>query len=344
MKLCEYCGTKTADDTIKCDSCGATEFGNICINCSTTFSGTKCPNCGVDVGEKPRTCHRCGKKTFSVVCPKCGADLLHKEQPVQSQHMTHNVTTINVNKRTQYSHQKTKRRKRPTAFITLFAIFIILMVLVLKDKEKIGNQSNITNQNNITDQNNIVDKKNITDSNLLTLADHPKFFGDFDKADKFYDGYRKVNISTPAIATNDAKSLLAMAEYDNSNKITYISINFSKAEDIRKGLTIDDVLKVACEYVPFEILNKNYSFKEALYLTREDKDGEVYYYAMRLNDVKEERNGYLNDKLFIIEIFHSSDDNWFVCMEEHHDNWELNKLKRNYSIVEKWEMDIKTYQ
>ena len=136
-----------------------------------------------------------------------------------------------------------------------------------------------------------------------------------------------------------------MAEYDNSNIITYISINFSKAEDIRQGLTIDDVLKVACEYVPFEILNKNYSFKEALYLTSEDNDREVlYYYAMRLNDVKEERNGYLNDKLFIIKIFHSSDDSWFVCMEEDCDNWELNKLERNYSIVKEWEMDIKTYQ
>jgi hypothetical protein len=48
-------------------------------------------------------------------------------------------------------------------------------------------------------------------------------------------------------------------------------------------------------------LDQKYSFNEALYLTREDK-GEVYYYAMRLNDVKEERSGYLNDKLFIVKI------------------------------------------
>ncbi len=326
MKVCEYCRTKATDNTIKCGSCGGTEFSNICVNCSTTFSGTKCPNCGVDVGEKPRTCPCCGTKTFSVVCPKCGADLLHKEPPVQNQHIIHNVTTINISQRSQYASRKTNGGNNATIGLTFFAIIIIsiFIALALKGNEKIDIQNNIT------------------DISLLTLANHPKFFGDSDKANEFYKGYRKVNVDTPANAVNDTKSLLTMAQY-YSNEITYISINFSTSEEFKQGLTIDDVLKVVCEYVPFDILDQNYSFKEALYLTREDK-GELYYYAMRLNDVKEERSGYLNDKLFIIKIVHSSDNNWFVYMEEDTDDHELDKIIRNYSRFEEWEINLKSYQ
>lgn len=80
MKLCEYCESEVADDILQCNSCGAKEFKNICINCGTKFSGIKCPTCSIMVGDKPKVCFNCGKKTFSKICPACKSDLVQRRK------------------------------------------------------------------------------------------------------------------------------------------------------------------------------------------------------------------------------------------------------------------------
>jgi hypothetical protein len=296
----------------------------------------QCPNCGVAVGEKPRTCHHCGKKTFSAICTYCGAELIHRDPPIQRLTEISNVSMININQIPQYKLQNKRKKSGVRSFIYLFALILFVSVLFIgfKNNEKLEEQNN----NSEID----IPSSDITGMELLTFKGHPKFFGDFKEADAFYDRCKKVNISNPASASNDERSLLAMAEYDN-NKITYISINFSMLEDIKHELTLDDVLKVTCEYIPFDILNQNYSFKEALYMTRED-GLETYYYAMRFNDVKEERKGYINDYLFLIKIIHRSNDDWIVYMEEGWDDWDRDDLVSCFSEVEEWTVDLKSYQ
>lgn len=52
------------------------------------------------IGDKPRVCFNCGKKTFAKVCPDCGADLINKRKvevnpyPPVAQKKTKNMSII----------------------------------------------------------------------------------------------------------------------------------------------------------------------------------------------------------------------------------------------------------
>lgn len=73
MKVCEFCGKESSDNTSLCPSCGANEFKYKCGNCGNVFDeGCFCPFCGVKAGEEPKKCLVCGNEYYSTACPDCG--------------------------------------------------------------------------------------------------------------------------------------------------------------------------------------------------------------------------------------------------------------------------------
>ncbi len=78
MKKCQYCGHQQEDNLLTCNSCGASEFNNICNNCDTTFDSNCCPTCGLKAGEQPKHCNKCGFESIDLYCPRCGTLLKEK--------------------------------------------------------------------------------------------------------------------------------------------------------------------------------------------------------------------------------------------------------------------------
>lgn len=73
MKICNFCGYRTDDNSVKtCASCGSKQLSYICPNCSAEFEGKFCPTCGTKYDAVGKVCPDCGKKYFSKACPVCG--------------------------------------------------------------------------------------------------------------------------------------------------------------------------------------------------------------------------------------------------------------------------------
>ena len=71
--LCPKCKTEIADDSLRCESCGA-RVGRLCPNCKehNLLTAHKCKNCGY---ELLKTCSNCGATNASkaITCRRCGA-------------------------------------------------------------------------------------------------------------------------------------------------------------------------------------------------------------------------------------------------------------------------------
>lgn len=342
MKICEYCGTKVEDNALQCHNCGSKDFENICINCGKTFTGGKCPACGVLVGEKPRNCHNCGKKTFEKVCPGCGADLIHEKQNIYT------YTNIEINTNTKFntdteidantkndndfdisSYQNTYKPKKKLGcgFISLvFTVMIILSFSFLDSSTKNNDQT-------------------LSDLEILTLKYHPKLYTNFKAAKKFWVDYKKVAVDKTSSEINYEDKLLLVTTRDDK-VITDIIINFSHSDEIKHELTVKKVLKVVCEYIPYDILEKYYTFTESFHETSKDGKYEAYHYVMSLNEQGKSANvsgDYLLYDKFAFKIIHRDDD-WIAEINRSAYEGNHEKFSADAYVVEDWKVDLSKYK
>ena len=82
MKVCSFCGTKNTEDAVRCVSCSATAFENICENCGQRYAGNFCPGCGVAAAQDAKLCPECGRKYYTNACPDCGYHPGRKKETV----------------------------------------------------------------------------------------------------------------------------------------------------------------------------------------------------------------------------------------------------------------------
>lgn len=355
MKVCEYCGTNAEDYVLQCPNCGSKEFENICINCGKTFTGGKCPTCGVLVGEKPHICPSCGKKTFNKECPSCGADLISEKQNI----FIYTYTNTEINSNTEINtdtetnidlsaYEKVHKTKKKFGCLYKIFVFLVIMVFVIGiwNANKNDDESTLNDESTVNDGDEKI-VENITDLEILTLDSHPKFYGDFKEAKRFWSDYKKVAVVSNGSYTKYEDKLLLVTPSDN-NVITDITINFSHSEDIKHELTVEKVLKVVCEYIPYDIIEKYYTFTESFHETfKGDKKYEAYHYVMSLNkkgkSVNKSGDFYYEGK-FAFKIIHRNDDDWIVeinylAYEGNHDKFSADAYE-----VENWEVDLSNYK
>ncbi len=325
MKICEFCGAIVSDDIKQCDGCGSKEFKNICNNCGTIYLGIKCPSCGLIIGTKPRVCFNCGKKTFAMYCPDCGADLINRRK-------------VQAAPQSILQLQSKKKSKLPVIFLM---VFIIIWVIVISSALSSDNDNSTD-----TVANEIVDK-DLSYVELLTLKDHPKFYGDYSAAKSFWKGYDKVKVVNARLTIYNEDALLLVTTGDEDNDIiTNITINLSDIEK-KEYLELDNVMKMICDYIPFDIIDKYYDFKESFHETYKDGGYEAYHYVMELNDEGKKVNklGERNfASKFAFKIIHRNEDDWiaemnYLSCEGNHD-----KFSSDAYVVEDWDVNIEKYK
>ncbi|WIV11133.1 hypothetical protein [Proteiniborus sp. MB09-C3] len=314
MKICEYCGTQVADDVLQCNGCGSKEFKNICINCRTEFSGKQCPTCNVMVGDKPRVCFNCGKETFAEVCPVCREDIINRKQ-------------VEVNN---YSTFQPKPKKKVKFIITIiFVVGIVSIITALNSQNKV--------------------KNNLSYVDLITMEGHPQFFGDYNEAKKFWKGYKKVEVAYGRGLTSNRDTLLLMTTRNGKKyAITNVTIDLSSVDN-KQDIKLDNVLNLICDYIPYDIIDKYYTFKESFHEIHRHENYEAYHYVMVINDegknVHNSGERYLESK-FAFKIIHRNDNDWIAKMS--YLSYEGNHQKFNFNAsnydVENWDVDINKYR
>ena len=326
MKICEFCGSKVADNVVQCASCGAKEFKNICINCGAIFLGNKCPNCGVMIGDKPKKCFNCGKETFAAVCSDCGADLISRQK-------------VHVNPHPPIVQQRPKKKSKiPAVLIIVFFILGFIGVISFSNSDK--NMIKVANNNETV-------SRNLSYVELLTLKDHPKFYGDYKAAKRFWKGFDKIKVVNARLTIQNEDALLLVTTGDEDNGvITNVTINLSDYEK-KQYLELDNVMQLICDYIPYDIIDKYYDFKESFHEVYKNGRYEAYHYVMELNangkEVNKSGERYLQSP-FAFKIIHRNDNDWIAVMqctayEGNHD-----KFSADAYDVEEWDADIEKYK
>lgn len=189
-------------------------------------------------------------------------------------------------------------------------------------------------------------KNTLSDLEILALDSHPKIYGDYNDAEIFWKGYKKVAV----INTNQKshyEDKLLLVETSDKKKISDITINFSYSDEIKHELTVDKILKVVCEYIPYEILEKYYTFSKSFHETyKEGKKYEAYHYVMSLNKEGKAANvsgDYLLYDKFAFKIIHRNDDDWIAEINRSAYKGKHEKSRDGYE-VEDWKVDLSKYK
>lgn len=222
---------------------------------------------------------------------------------------------------------KTDNKKYLICGLVIFIILLIISQVSL-------NQSNY--QKNVMQY---------SDTQIISMPSHPKILSDFSDTIDFYkniDG-KKVKISKGhAYYYDDEKHLIYM-EIDNNNKQIIddirLYLNISKEYN---AIDLNTAIQIALDYLPLDIINNNYSFKDSFKETigNSSKTISKYYYHWEINDIGKEyrkNNDFLPNELGF-KIYHDEANNTFrifigsnaVTLDEHVryldnkcDNWSI---------------------
>ncbi|MGZ9586487.1 hypothetical protein [Paenibacillus marinisediminis] len=304
----------------KCEYCGTRATDDV----------EQCDSCGSKQFEN--ICIKCGKKTFEEICKECEVDSINREQ-VQVEYEPIEYNTFEYNPIPKPNPNKTNK-------IIVLIIFILLgaglMVSIATPNDGIENSS----QEAV--------KENLSDLELLTMKGHPQFYGDYNEAKKFWKGYDKVKVvDTDRKMLNEDALLLVTAPGGVNRIISNITINLSNVEN-KHDIKLDDVLKLICDYIPYDIMDKYYTFEKSFHEVHKYEKYEAYRYVMKLNDdgkaVNKLGEKYYDPK-FAFKIIHRNDDDWIA--EINYLSYHVNRDKSNdpASIeVEDWNVDINKYR
>jgi len=320
MKICEYCRTTSPDGVLQCNSCGSKELKNICSNCNSEYNDSKCPVCSMKEEAKPRACTHCGKETFENVCLDCREELTNRRQ------------VHNNNEHNNYENASMPKPKKKRKFLVFYILFLIGIGII--GSIVISNDENLSQEAAL---------RKLPDMELLTLEGHPKFYDEYKEAKQFWRGFKKVKVvDASQTRFNENALLLITSGYSDKGVITNITINLSNVDN-KKDIKLDDVLRLICDYIPYDIINKYYTFEKSFHEVYKDNSYEAYHYVMVLNEEgKKSGERYYKGK-FAFKIIHRNDDDWiaemnYLAYEGNHDKFGL-----KYYDVEDWDVDINKY-
>jgi len=332
MKVCKYCNKENKDENLNCDSCGANGFNYKCNNCKTLFDTAFCPTCGIKADEKPKICKRCGTKSFELFCPKCGTDLMNTYNDTNDNYNNISIEIETIPEVEVHKNNYRKKNKGCLIFILIVFIFSVLMAITYNTGD--------VNYDNTTTSESSNNTAVESDLDIITKEGHPLFYDNYKDAKDFWKGYNKVKVVNAHSTIYNEDALLLITTNDKDNGIiTNISFNFSDVQDKDK-LTVDEVLKIVCTYIPYDIFNKYYDYKTSFKETykREDRGYVAYHYIMALNENGKKLKDANYNSTFAFKIYCSDKNKWSSQISPLAANG--NSEKASFD-VEKWKVDLK---
>lgn len=319
MRVCKYCETESKNDEVNCSSCGANNFSNKCNNCNTIFDTAFCPTCGIKADEKPITCTNCGAESYRLFCHKCGAALVRNKN-----------IRIDTTPKVVVPHN-TKNNGCIVSAIICTILIICFGVLIIK----IVHDATETATNIIME----------SDLDIVKKEGHPLFYGNFQEAKDFWKGYKKVKVvnAQSKIYNEDALLLITTGNEDNGI-ITDVSFNFSNIEN-KDSLNVEEVLKIVCGYIPYDILDKYYDYKTSFKATYHEEGGYVaYHYVMKLNKNGEKLTNTNYQSTFAFKIYCRDKNNWLAEINILAADGNYSKWEKGSYYADDWKVDINSYE
>ena len=295
-----------------------------------------CEYCGTEVADEAGKCGGCGSSTFKNTSVDSGADLPDKES---------NIADVQI---FTYAAPELKKKSQVSpVFAVLFIISILIVIIGLNTGVKKNDTAENVKTAVKTEAKKEVKKevkKELSDTELLTLPGHPEYYGDFKEAAEFWKGYEKVKVATSAY--DKVALLLITPYYADNNVISRICFDFGQMESGHE-LTVNDVLKIVCDYIPYDILEKYYTFDRAFHETSVRGGYEGYHYVMRLNDegraARKSDSNYLADT-FAFQIICSNENEWEAEINSSADYGNYQSAAPRAYKVKDWEVDINVYR
>lgn len=255
-----------------------------------------------------------GKKTASIGIPNTGISY-----------------TTSTNKRTTKKNtayfQKTISNKISIMIILIIILLIALLAIVNRTSTK---------------------ENAISDMQILKAENHPKFYDEFNVAKEFWAEYPNVAVvnAKQTIYNEDAILLITTGDSDRG-VITSIKINFANSTK-NNNYTLDDMLALTCEYIPFNLIDQYYIFADSFKEITSDNSLESFYYIYDLNNTEVALNNKNNINLknkFAFNIFHHlSDNSWIININYLASKGNTEKWKPGYYSKENWFVDLNLYK
>lgn len=299
----------------------------VCEYCRTKAADDafQCNSCGSR--EFNNICRTCSTEFSGEICPDCRVDSTDRRQgsinnPIpQPQPIPQQSPTMELN-------------AKIIGFILILLLSATILSIIV---------SNIGTENGSQE----VVLENLSDMELLTMKDHPKFYGDHNEAKQFWKGYDKVKVNNASQTIHNEDALLSVTTGAGDKRIiTSVRINLSNVDN-KHDLKLEDVLQLICDYIPYDILSKYYTFKESFHEKYKGGDYEAYHYVMVLNDAGKAANKSgdmrFNDK-FAFKIIHRNENDWIAEINSLSYEGNQDQFKPGAYDVEGWNVAIYKYR
>ncbi|MBR3888829.1 MAG: hypothetical protein IKJ32_07005 [Clostridia bacterium] len=228
--------------------------------------------------------------------------------------------------------------KRNFKFFSIFIIALIILVLLINKSSK--------------------EKFEIypyTDTEIINLDNHPRIYDNFQNAQALYSNVNKEKVRVfdlkkeRTTAYNDEEKYLVYIENSSTNYeyIDRILLNFDMSDEY-KNISLDEVIKIAVDYLPMDIFNQYYQ-KTRSYIY-ENNNVISYHYAWKLNEkgIEYHNNGHteLQTPFGLAIVYNKLDNSYTVRLDifadeisiagYHSEEW----YKKNTQI---WNVNLKDY-
>lgn len=250
-------------------------------------SGRSSKNIYVDSGA---VIYAAGFVNYAITCYNQGLDVIAEKKQAEDKMTDEQRNLCNQIKQEVLAmpYQEPKPAKKKWGCFTKFmfgvmCFFLAILIGVISFAIYIG-----ISGNNIDSNGNIVATQSYSDKEILDLENHPKAFDNFEATRDFYSDVsnKKVRIyntyKNGGAYTKEEDYLLYIDNGASRNDyVSDIRINLGLSDDF-KDVTLDDVIRMAVEYLPMDIMNEYYDVNRVF--TYGNENTMTYHYSWRLNN------------------------------------------------------------
>ena len=184
-----------------------------------------------------------------------------------------------------------------------------------------------------------------TDRDIIMRSGHPTYYGSMEKAYEIWSDVEpgRILFGDNSYGTN-SKMILSLTSYRNSDLIRGVFINFENFVE-ENDYSIDDAIKIAASYMPFEIMDQYYEFSGSEQIVPDESrkdDASYFVVSYRLTEEgKNEDHPYSGSIDVIITMSGDTVQNIDITFGT--PRW-MNSLSMNEYHTAEWECDLSDYR
>lgn len=291
---------------MKCPNCGAESNRSFCEYC-----GTRLP-----IAPQRKCCAKCGSTNISFSREKQGE--VKVKRSLQVVRKTVGVCkNCGYTWYTDVSYQAPKKnnmvwwvlgwifffpipltililrnkRMKPAIKYTLVALLWILFIIVGKANQTGSASITITPANPVSNTSVVettvaTTEASESDLDIILRSGHPTYYGSNTQAHEVWKDVEKGKIQFAddyKYSTKDTKPIIYLEGY-NSDKyelIKGVGIRLYNSEELQNGIALDEALKIASDYLPYDIIEKWYKFNRSFCIIPKDgkEQSEIDYFV-----------------------------------------------------------------